>query len=153
MEKAQWAEMVRAIAAREGTVRELAERFETTPEELRAFTTKHLEAIKAAKEKLDNPPPPSDEPTPDELKGLWISNKYERLKRMQTIAEAAYEILTDNAAGMTPAEYATAMRELRSYMMLAANELGQLMHRGSGESGEGNVLSVEIGGVDMDSLR
>lgn len=153
MEKAQWAEMVRAIATREGTARELAERFDTTPAALKEFAATHMEAIKAAKERIDNPPPPSDEPTPDELKGLWISNKYERLKRMQTIAEDAYEILTDNAAGMTPAEYATAMRELRSYMMLAANELGQLMHRGSGESGDGNVLSVEIGGVDMDSLR
>ncbi len=144
-------ELIHAIAGREGNARELADRFDMTTNAIRQFTQVHLEAIKAEKERIDNPPQDS-QPSPEDLASLWITNKLERLKRLQKIAEDSYEMLTQGP-GMTPAEYATAMRELRSYMMLAANELGQLMHRGSGDAGEGQGLSIEIAGVDMDSLR
>lgn len=92
------------------------------------------------------------EVTPQQLADLWITSKFERLKRMQQVAEVT-EKLIGYGTQLAPAELATAIREYRSYMMLAANELGQLLHRGAGDSGEGDSLNVSIQGVDMDTMR
>jgi len=146
------AQLVQDIATRAAPARVLAERYGGSVEELRAFTAEHrdeiLSAAEAAKREAD-----SAEPTPGQLADLWITNKYQRLKRYQDVAEGAYDRLTFGTTDMPSAEYATVLREFRSYLMLAANELGQLLHRGAGDTGEGDVLSVDIQGIDMDNLR
>jgi hypothetical protein len=106
-----------------------------------------MDAVKAYTER------PSDSGTvlPADLSELWIGNKTERLRRLQEIAEISYrDIMHGDLAG---AELATATREFRSYLMLAANELGQLLNRGAGDSGEGTYLSVELNGVNTDDLK
>jgi hypothetical protein len=85
------------------------------------------------------------------LDELWITNKFERLKRLQDLAELQFQ---DAAHGdLVGADLSTALREFRSYLALAANELGQLLHRGSGESGTHEMLNVNIEGIDMEQLR
>lgn len=147
METSQVNALIRAIATREGTARELATRFGITVPELRTFLVENMDAVKAYTER------PSDSGTvlPADLSELWIGNKTERLRRLQEIAEISYrDIMHGDLAG---AELATATREFRSYLMLAANELGQLLNRGAGDSGEGTYLSVELNGVNTDDLK
>lgn len=152
MTPATRSELIYAIATRRLNARKLAELYECTVDELRLFVEANKPAIEAEHRRLTEPP--QEDPaavSPSQLDELWISNKFERLKRLQKVADDSYDQLF--GAGMTPAEYATAMREFRSYLMLAANELGQLLHRGSGDAGTGDSLSVSIEGVDMDALR
>lgn len=145
------AQLVQEIATRAAPARVLAGRYEATTEELRAFTAEHLDEIRAAADQAAGQS--TTEPTPGQLSDLWITNKFERLKRYQDVADTAYDRLTFGTDDMPSAEYATVLREFRSYLMLAANELGQLLHRGAGDSGDGDTLSVDIQGVDMDNLR
>lgn len=152
MDKQAWSELVNAIATRQGTAKQIAEWFACTPDFLRQFVIDNREAIEAAKRRAENDDSNTGSLTPQNLDELWITNKFERLKRLQAVAEETYKTIVDGAA-MNPAEQATVIREFRSYLMLAANELGQLLHRGSGDSGTGDTLSVEIAGVDMDALR
>lgn len=141
--------LIRAIAMREGTASELSRRFNMAVPQIRAFAEAYLDVIK---EYADNPPETdAGTVTPADLGELWIGNKTERLRRLQQVADIAYDDIRDG--NLVGAELATAIREFRSYLMLAANELGQLLHRGSGESGEGSYLSVEINGVDMETLK
>lgn len=141
-------QLIAAIARREGTARQLAERFGYTTDELREFAKTHNSAIENF---VNNKEDRLDTVTPTQLDELWISQKFERLTRLQSCAEIMFkEIKRERLEG---SELATALREFRSYLMLAANELGQLLHRGSGDSGSGDTLSVEISGVDMDKMR
>lgn len=143
-------ELIADIASREHTAGQIAARFGIPVPTLRAFVQDNLPAIEAERRRQDEPAP-QDELSPADLSTLWITNKYERLKRLQEVADETKQMIDDG--GMSPAEFATAVREFRSYLMLAANELGQLLHRGSGDSGTDDILSVEIGGVNMESLR
>jgi hypothetical protein len=154
MERYEEQAVINAIATRQGTARELAEKFNTTTEALRLFATEHKERIEQAKRRLEGGEEEEATPdtlTPTQLDDLWITNKFERLKRLQAVAEETENMIV--GGGMSAAELSMAVREFRSYLMLAANELGQLLHRGSGDSGAGDTLSVEIAGVDMDALR
>ncbi|HTS05682.1 MAG TPA: hypothetical protein VMP68_08870 [Candidatus Eisenbacteria bacterium] len=156
------------IANRKGTVKELAIAYGISPKSVREFAEvwhsriveaahkAEIETLQAELEELraapsHAPAQQSGTVTPEQLADLWISNKFERLKRLQDIAEATEDMVKSGA--MSPAELSMAVREFRSYLMLAANELGQLLHRGSGESSDGDTLSVSIEGVDMDALR
>lgn len=136
-------QMIAAIARREGTARQLAERFGISTDELRAFVKKHNSEIENF---LNSSGDQLDTITPTQLDELWISNKFERLRRLQDIADALYESALDDLDAVT-------LREFRAYTQLVANELGQLLHRGSGDAGTGDSLSVEISGIDMDSIR
>ncbi len=69
---------------------------------------------------------------------------------MQDAAEEMQQLMNSS---LSASELSTAVRELRSYMQLAANELGQLLHRGAGDAGDGSYLSVDINGVNMENLR
>ena len=156
LSKAERQGLINAIATRQGTVRQLAERYDATPDELREFTTANLPAIEAAKRRLTEPEDTTEAAatlTPVQLDDLWITNKFERLKRLQVVAEETYGTITTAGAFASAAEQAMAVREFRSYLMLAANELGQLLHRGSGDAGTGDTLSVDMIGVDMETLR
>ncbi len=149
-----WSELVHAIAKRDKTARQLAEDFAVSVEWLREFAETNLSAIKAERERIDNPPEDkAGDISPEQLDSLWITNKFERLKRLQEVAESVYDEIINSRRALNPAEYSTVVREFRSYLMLASNELGQLMHRGSGDAGQGDTLAVEINGVNMDALR
>lgn len=147
-------ELIADIASRQYTAKTLGYMYELSTESLRSFTHDNLPAIERERERIDRGETDaqrSDVVTPTELAELWISNKFARLKRYESVADQLYgDIIKNNLSG---AEISTALRELRSYMLAAANELGQLLHRGSGESGDGDMLGVDIQGVDMDRLR
>lgn len=147
--------LIIAIASKEWTASELALQFGHTIEDLRTFTSNNIEAIELAHEELldkaeDNAlsnvdPQDSAEVTPTQLDDLWITKKFERLWRYQRIADALFDMACSGDS--------VATREVRSYMRAAADELGQLLHRGAGESGENDYLSVDIQGVDMGALQ
>jgi len=139
-----------AIARREGNAKELAARFGYTVKDLREFVAQNGAELIAARERLDAEASEA-EPSPEELDDLWITKKFQRLKRLQELAELQYK---DAAHGdLVGPDLSTALREFRSYLALAANELGQLLHRGSGESGTDEMLNVNVEGVDMEKLR
>jgi len=147
--------LIQDIALRAGTAKEIAKWYGVTTAELRKFVAANRAAIESYAIEHAGPPPdpvtPAAEPTPTELSDLWITNKFERLKRLQALADAQYK---DAQFGrLVGTELSTALREFRSYLALAANELGQLLHRGSGESADGETLQVDIPGVDMNQLR
>lgn len=89
---------------------------------------------------------PDDVVSPEDLDILWISKKTERLKRYQIIADLLFAMAQ---AGSTDA---TVLRELRSFMRYAAEELGQLLHRGSGEMSENSTVNYTLPGVSMEDL-
>lgn len=154
MDKETEQRLVYAIALRVGTGQQIADLFGITLHGVKLFAQRNQERLERARERITGeaaPQPEAAQPTPGQLSDLWITNKYERLKRLQTIAEEMEKTIANG--GMSAAELATAVRELRSYMMLAANELGQLLHRGAGDSGDGSYLSVDIQGVNMENLR
>lgn len=150
--------LIRAIASREGNARELSERFGYSTKDLRAFVAQNRSELEEARQALEAykvGEATGDESagvvTPTQLDELWITNKFQRLRRLQELAEIQYQ---DAAHGdLVGVDLSTALREFRSYLTLAANELGQLLHRGSGDAGTGDVLSVEFEGVDTDNLK
>lgn len=145
------ASLIRAIASREGNAKALATRYGYTTDQLRAFVAENRAEVVAMAEALAEYTTDGNEPTPTQLDELWITNKFERLKRLQDLAEIQYrDAATGNLEGV---ELSTALREFRSYLALVANELGQLLHRGSGDSGTNDVLSVEFEGVDINNLK
>lgn len=143
--------LITAIALREGTASELAERFSRSVASLKRFATQNHDAIALAAQRGSQRATEGTEPTPTELDELWITKKFERLRRLQELAERQYnDVVTGDLVGP---DLSTGLREFRSYLMLAANELGQLLHRGSGDSGTNEMLNINIEGVDMDQLR
>jgi hypothetical protein len=155
MDRKEEQTLINAIALRVGTAKQLSERFAIPVPELREFAAANIERIERAVERLtggeDTQASTGQALSPNQLDDLWITKKFERLKRLQTVAEEAEAMITDG--GISAAEMTMAVREFRSYLMLAANELGQLLHRGSGDAANGDVLSVEIAGVNMENLR
>ena len=145
------AALLRAIASREGNAAQLAKRYGYTTNQLRTFVAENRAEIAAMAEALAEYETDAGMITPTQLEDLWISNKFQRLKRLQDLAEVQYR---DAAHGkLEGVELSTALREFRSYLALAANELGQLLHRGSGDGGSGDTLSVDFQGVDPDNLK
>lgn len=119
--------------------------------EVKAFYKRHKNEIQERRESLhenEEEITESEEGTEEErIDTLWISSKFKRLQRYQKIAEKLY---TDAMNGQLDA---TTLRELRSFMMYVANELGQIPNRGSAASNlAGETASYEIVGVDMDAL-
>lgn len=140
--------LIQDIAIRAGTAKEIAKWYGCTVPELQAFLTENREVIEAyASEHTNRQPLRSSEPTPTELGDLWVTNKFERLLRLQRVADATLEQIETRGVDQA------LLREFRSYLALVANELGQLLHRGSGESAEGETLEVSITGVDMDTMK
>lgn len=147
--------LVNDIASRAGKASEIAKWYGATVAELKAFTEDHRAEIETAKERLAAPvnskPELLTNPTPKELDELWLTKKTARLNRMEEVADVLYrDIMHGNLAGT---ELATAVREFRSYLQAAANELGQLMHRGAGEANPDDTMSLQFNGVDLDNLR
>ncbi len=144
MSEADARRLINAIANRDGTAKQLAVRFGVDVPYLIQFTADNKEAIQEAVDEEES----TEDITVEELDNLWITKKGERLQRIQNIANKLYDdCMVDGVADPT------SLREFRSYMVTVANELGQLMHRGQGNSGEGDTLSVEMVGVDPDKFR
>lgn len=147
--------LVNALATREGSAADIAKWYALTPAELTEFVDEYRWELEDTRTRLLNTavaPAESDAaPTPTQLSDLWLSNKFERLKRYQVVAELLYADLI--AGGLSGADLSTAAREFRSYSSLAANELGHLLHRGAGDSGDGDTLSIDLNGVDINSLK
>jgi len=137
-------DLIHAIASKEGNALYISRKFDKPVAWLKKFVEDNKEALEEAREALSKE---DQEPTPTELGELWISNKTERLRRYQAIAD---ELFKESMADPTDA---TTLREFRSYLVAAANELGQLLHRGSGEVNPDDTLGVDIVGVDLDKLR
>jgi hypothetical protein len=144
--------LLQDLASRAGTASQIASWYSMTADELRAFVDKHRAQLEAMRTKAEAPEPALPaEPTPVELDAMWITNKAARIARMQQAAELLYRDI--KAEKFEGAELATAYREFRSYLAHVANELGQLLHRGSGDAGTGDSLAIEIDGIDLDSMR
>lgn len=154
--------LVNDIASRAGKASEIAKWYGATVAELKAFTEDHRAEIEDARDRLETAALTANyesksgkltnlEPTPKELDELWLTKKTARLNRMEEVADVLYrDIMHGNLAGT---ELATAVREFRSYLQAAANELGQLMHRGAGEANPDDTMSLQFNGVDLDNLR
>lgn len=141
--------LINAIGTREGTAQELSERYGRSLSFLRSFVKNHKAEIEEAKERYtqDNGQSTTNtEPTPIDFEHLWIANKTARLEKLQTIADKLYIDCTEGGFD------AASLREFRSYCAAAANELGQLLNRGSGDV-DGETLNVDIQGVDFERLR
>jgi hypothetical protein len=142
--------LMNAIASREGTASQISKWYAVPIEQLRKFVRKHEKELTRLREELEanerEYQRDSGIVSVAELDNLWISKKIERLQRLQNIADVLYE-----EAKRNPSD-STALREFRSYCAAVANELGQLLHRGAGESGS-DALNVDIQGVDMDKLK
>lgn len=142
--------LINALAGREGTAKQIASWYDfPSVQALKEWVEENKEEIQATKDRIDNyeiKQAPSNVVTPTELEQLWITNKFARLARYETIANLLFD-----EARRDPTD-STVLRELRSYLVAAANELGQLLHRGSGESGT-DSLSVDIQGIDLENLK
>lgn len=147
--------LIVAIATRTRTGKELAETFGYAIDELRAFVEEYRHQIEearhefeeAAKEVADKVLEDDSAPVPeDKLEGFWITNKEERIERYQTVADGLLKAIKAGAWD------ATTLREARSYMMYAANEMGQIPLRGQGKNEGDDDVSYNINGIDMGAL-
>lgn len=138
--------LVFALVTKQGNARELSERFSRSVDWLRKFVEDNKQELEEARRAYELSQDTNDV-TPQQLSELWITKKFERLQRYEEIANLLYE-----EAKKDPTD-STVLRELRSYLAAVANELGQLLHRGAGDAATGDTLSVDIQGVDLDSLR
>jgi len=173
-------QIIHAVALREGTARELAERFNMPVPALRAFVAEHEDSIRHIAEEAEweaqnaaeeaarakdrrtrlvaagfeetnsESAFPESVVSPADLDELWISKKTERLKRYQIITDQLFNAcVAQDRYGLTDA---TTLRELRSFMRYAAEELGQLLHRGSGDMPENSTVNYTLPGVSMEDL-
>lgn len=141
------ANLISDIATRAGTTKELCLWYDIGKAELQTFVDSNRVAIELAKQEHQESAFP-DQVSPAQLGDLWISNKFERLQRLQFVADLAYDAIQAGAFGDS-----TLLREFRSYLTLAANELGQLLHRGAGDAADGDVVTYEFKGIDLDNLK
>jgi hypothetical protein len=143
------------LARRSGSAKELAQRYVLTLSELQEFVdanrTELTERRETVASEVVSGPEEAAVVTPTQLDQLWIANKFQRMRRYEAVADLLYKDLSRGR--LAGSDLSTAAREFRSYAMLAANELGQLLHRGAGDSGDGDTLSIDITGVDMGALK
>lgn len=139
-------QLIADIAARNGKASELAKRYNLTVDELRAFVEENRESLQLARDALENTDPALV--TPTQLSELWITNKFDRLLRYQQISDWLFELIRHGVR-----DDAVILREFRAYLRSAAEELGQLLHRGSGDAGTGDMATYTIEGVDMNALK
>lgn len=149
LEPEAFQELVLDIASREYKASKLCEMWQCSKEDLQAFVSTNRMAIELARQEMDvGDESTEDTVTPTQLSELWITNKFERLRRLEEVADLAYTAIHAGAYGDS-----TLLREFRSYLTLAANELGQLLHRGAGDAADGDVVTYEFKGIDLDNLR
>lgn len=141
-------ELVLDIASREYPTSELCKLWKCSKEELQDFVASNRLTIELARQEMEDESTEDTVVTPKQLDDLWITKKFDRLRRLQEVADLAYGAIKKGSYGDS-----TLLREFRSYLTLAANELGQLLHRGSGEAADGDTVMYEFKGIDLDNLR
>lgn len=144
-------QLCRDLVTRAGSTAQLAQKYGMSSAALKDYVRTNRYTLQRLRTMAQTPgwvwPDDSAEPSPQQLADLWISNKLQRLRRLQQVADRLFDeaMVTSDS---------TVLREFRSYLIAAANELGQLLHRGAGDSSaDGEILSVDIAGIDMDALR
>ena len=158
MTKQRRAILIEDIASREYTAKELEDKYGLDRDALLDFRDTHIEEITLVRKRLDEDAAIAaelgDRDIPIwellrqlsdvELSSLWIIKKSQRLLRYQTIVDLLFTTRDHDA---------TTLREIRSYLSNAAEELGQLPNRGSATDGEDTKASYTIIGVDPDELK
>lgn len=140
--------LIEDVALRKGTAQELSEKYGISVDELRAWAHENKMLLKLAARKFkEETDKLNDTITPTQLNELWLAKKFDRILRYQIIADELYDQIMQGSTDPT------VLREFRSYCLAAANELGQLLHRGSGEAGDGTTVSYDIKGVNMDAMK
>jgi hypothetical protein len=150
--------LIYAIASKEGTAKELAWKYGHTVEDLREFVNDYQHYIEEVRyeieqaqqiaaniDKIDQLGQVETGIDLGKIDDLWISSKYKRLKRYQQVVDQ-----------LMASKYmdATTLREIRSYMHYAAEELGQLLNRGAGQSADSeSTVKYSIDGIDPEDLR
>lgn len=141
-------QLIEDVALRKGTGAELAEKYGVSIEDLRDWVSDNKLLLKLAARKFKEEQSKLDDTvTPKQLAELWIGKKFDRLLRYQIIADELYEMILEGSTDPT------VLREFRSFCLAAANELGQLLHRGAGDSTDGATVRYNFGNVDMDALK
>lgn len=142
--------LMNAIAARDGTASQISQWYGIPVPALRTFVEENKAELKELRQEIEAEERTDDTSLADvsvsDLDNLWISKKVERLGRFQRIADLLFV-----EAQKDPTD-STVLRELRSYMAAAANELGQLLNRGAGDTST-NSMTIDINGVEMDKLQ
>lgn len=140
-------ELIAAIASRQHTARELAAMFDMTTAQLRKFVDQNRPEIEQAHSDMElaRAELALGEESEEVPELIWIKDKDKRLLIYQSLAERLFI-----AARIT--FDSTILRELRSYLYYAAQELGQLQHRGSA-TGDGTTVTYDFGGLDLERLQ
>lgn len=129
--------LMQDIAARDLSWADLSKKYRFTEPSIRKFAKTNKTAIKRIK---------SEEK--DQYPGLWIADKASRLAEYQAAAEKLAE---NNWSGLD----GVALREWRFTMRAVAEELGHLMMRGKGTTGDGDAekaMTYTVEGVDLENL-
>lgn len=141
-------QLIEDVALRRGTAQELSEKYAIPVEDLREWAKENKLLLKLAVKAFEEEQEKLNETvTPTQLNELWLAKKFDRILRYQIIADKLYEEIMEGS------QDPTVLREFRSYCLAAANELGQLLHRGSGEAGDGATVNYKIEGVNMDAMK
>lgn len=140
-------ELIAAIASKDYTADELSKMFEMTRRQLERFVDENREELEEARDAIERAREELEEGEDDERAAplLWIRDQTKRLRIYQTMVERLY-------VGARLTFDSTILRELRSYMYYAAQELGQLQHRGS-SGGDDTSVTYDLVGVDLERLR
>jgi hypothetical protein len=157
--------LIRDIAKRALTVKQLAIRYKLDPTDVRDFAQEHLEEIKEENQRqlaeeerkllsqlnritrlaaLENLTDTEEEEDRKTISSLWVSSKYERLKRYQFVLE--HMLLNFSLDPVL-------IREIRSYLNDVAEELGQLPNRGTASDNEESVVKYTLEGVNLEDLQ
>lgn len=137
--KADTVTLIKEIASRQYKASQLARKYGVPVEKLRAFVEANREAIEVAAHAL------SVEETFKDADGLWVTSKTQRLLRYQRVLDEMLPL----AHTLDPA----ILREIRSYLKDVADELGQLLNRGSGENNENTKTNYTVNGINIEDLR
>lgn len=141
-------QLIEDVALRRGTGAELAAKYEVSIEDLKEWAAENKLLLKLAARKFrEETRKLNDTVSPKQLNDLWIGKKFDRLLKYQIIADELFEMIMEGSTDPT------VLREFRSFCLAAANELGQLLHRGAGESSDGAVVRYNFGNVDMDAMK
>lgn len=127
--------LIHDLALDAWTERDLAETYGVAQPSIWEFKQRHAYQIAVARESIE-----------DQVAGLWISNKINRLAELEDDVEQINNELSQAPLELRPRLYLAKARALR----LAAEELGQLAPKQVNAS---VTVKYEIAGVDMGALE
>lgn len=131
--------LIADLAAMEHTQVELAAKYGCAQSSISEFATRHAVEIDDKKRALA-----------DELHGLWIANKADRLAEYQQTVEDIETFIESTDMSDKEAREAVGIK-LRA-LRAVADELGQVPQRPAG-GGTTTTVTVSVDGVKVDDLR